>query len=146
MGRIVVGRRRDGTDFPMELSVGDVESDGFRIFTGFIRDLSAQQRAELKLQELQTELIHVSRLSAMGTMASTLAHELNQPLTAIANYLEAARELLDRAERNDRIEGMFREAVNQSAKEALRAGVIVRRLRDFVSRGMSRSTSRNCPN
>ena len=49
MGRIVVGRRRDGTDFPMELSVGDVQSDGHRIFTGFIRDLTEKQRAELRL-------------------------------------------------------------------------------------------------
>ncbi len=135
MGRIVVGRRRDGTDFPMELSVGDVQSDGHRIFTGFIRDLTEKQRAELRLQELQSELIHVSRLSAMGTMASTLAHELNQPLTAIANYLEGGRKLLDRPERNETIESMFREAISESAKEALRAGTIVRRLRDFVSRG-----------
>ncbi len=135
MGRIVVGRRRDGTDFPMELSVGDVQSDGHRIFTGFIRDLTEKQRAELKLQELQSELIHVSRLSAMGTMASTLAHELNQPLTAIANYLEAGRTLLDRPQRDAEIEAMFREVVVESAKEALRAGTIVRRLRDFVSRG-----------
>ncbi|KRC78240.1 PAS domain S-box protein [Sphingomonas sp. Root241] len=135
MGRIVVGRRRDGTDFPMELSVGDVQSDGHRIFTGFIRDLTEKQRAELRLQELQSELIHVSRLSAMGTMASTLAHELNQPLTAIANYLEASRKLLERPERNEAIESMFVEAIAESAKEALRAGTIVRRLRDFVSRG-----------
>ena len=135
MGRIVHGQRRDGTGFPMELSVGEVQSDGHRIFTGFIRDLSAQQRSELKLQELQSELIHVSRLSAMGTMASTLAHELNQPLTAIANYLEASREILLRFEMNDESKEMLREAVTESAKEALRAGTIVRRLRDFVSRG-----------
>jgi two-component system sensor kinase FixL len=146
MGRIVVGRRRDGTDFPMELSVGDVQSDGHRIFTGFIRDLTEKQRAELRLQELQSELIHVSRLSAMGTMASTLAHELNQPLTAIANYLEAARTLLERPERNDMIESMFGEAITESAKEALRAGTIVRRLRDFVSRGDVEKHIEDLPN
>jgi len=134
-GRIVVGRRRDGTDFPMELSVGEAQSDGHRIFTGFIRDLTDKQRAEFKLQELQSELIHVSRLSAMGTMASTLAHELNQPLTAIANYLEACRELLDRLEAGGELKAMLREAVTESTKEALRAGAIVRRMRDFVARG-----------
>ena len=135
MGRIVVGRRRDGTDFPMELSVGEVQSDGHRIFTGFIRDLTDKQRAEFRLQELQSELIHVSRLSAMGTMASTLAHELNQPLTAIANYLEAGREMLDQYQNSEEVKAMLREAVTESTKEALRAGTIVRRMRDFVARG-----------
>jgi two-component system, LuxR family, sensor kinase FixL len=134
-GRIVVGQRRDGTHFPMELSVGEVQSGGHRIFTGFIRDLTDKQRAELKLNELQSELIHVSRLSAMGTMASTLAHELNQPLTAIANYLEAGRELLARLGGDANTRAMLDEAVTESAKEALRAGGIVRRLRDFVARG-----------
>lgn len=132
IGRIVVGERKDGTEFPMELSVGEAHSAAGRIFTGFVRDLSDQQRAELRLKELQGELIHVSRLSAMGTMASTLAHELNQPLTAIANYLEAARDLLAA---NDSPRELLAEAVSESANEALRAGRIVRRLRDFVSRG-----------
>lgn len=72
IGRVVVGRRRDGSSFPMELSVGEVNANGYRIFTGFIRDLTEQQQSELKLKELQSELIHVSRVSAMGTMASTL--------------------------------------------------------------------------
>jgi two-component system sensor kinase FixL len=87
----------------------------------------------LRLKELQSELIHVSRLSAMGTMASTLAHELNQPLTAIANYLEAGRELLDAG--GAEAATLLREAIEESTSEALRAGKIVRRLRDFVARG-----------
>ena len=133
IGRIIVAQRRDGTQFPMELSVGEASGGGRRIFTGFIRDLTEQQRAEFRLQELQSELIHVSRVSAMGTMASTLAHELNQPLTAIANYTHAAADLL---ERKDAVPlDMVHEAVTEAAKEALRAGHIVRRLRDFVARG-----------
>lgn len=133
IGRIVVGLRRDGTEFPMELAVGEANADGHRIFTGFVRDLSEQQRSELRLKELQSELIHVSRLSAMGTMASTLAHELNQPLTAIANYLEAGRELLGREDTESR--ALVTEAMEEAVKEALRAGSIVRRLRDFVATG-----------
>jgi len=133
IGRIVVGQRRDGTEFPMKLSVGEANSDGHRIFTGFIHDLTEQQHAELRLKELQSELIHVSRLSAMGTMASTLAHELNQPLTVIANYLEAGRELLDAG--GAEAATLLREAIEESTSEALRAGKIVRRLRDFVARG-----------
>ncbi|MBB4839830.1 two-component system sensor kinase FixL [Sphingomonas kyeonggiensis] len=133
IGRIIVAQRRDGTQFPMELSVGEASSAGRRIFTGFIRDLTEQQRAEFKLQELQSELIHVARVSAMGTMASTLAHELNQPLTAIANYVFAAKDLLERD--GPQPLDMLSEAVGEAAKEALRAGQIVRRLRDFVARG-----------
>lgn len=143
IGRIVVGRRSDGTSFPMELSVGEVNAEGHRIFTGFIRDLTAEQQAELRLKELQSELIHVSRVSAMGTMASTLAHELNQPLAAIANYMEAARDLLDR--RDETNEAFIKEAVEEAAKEALRAGQIVRRLRDFVARGEVAQHVENLP-
>lgn len=138
IGRIVIGRRKDGTEFPMELSVGEARSGEHRIFTGFVRDLTEQQRAELKLKELQSELIHVSRLSAMGTMASTLAHELNQPLTAIATYLEAGRDMLDGGAAAD--PALIREAMAEAAAEAIRAGTIVRRLRAFVGRGEMQRT------
>jgi two-component system, LuxR family, sensor kinase FixL len=134
-GRIIVGQRRDGSEFPVELAIGEASSDGHRIFTGFIRDLTEKQLSELRLKELQSELIHVSRLSAMGTMASTLAHELNQPLTAIANYMQAGRDLIDRVDERAELLPLLREAVAESGKEALRAGKIVRRLRDFVSHG-----------
>lgn len=132
VSRVVVGKRRDGTKFPMELSVGEAGGDTHTIFTGFMRDLTAQQQAELRLKELQSELIHVSRVSAIGTMASTLAHEINQPLTAIANYLEGARDLIGHPE--DHALLMVQEAMNAAAKEALRAGDIIRRLRNFVAR------------
>ena len=77
----LVGRRKDGSAFPAELAVGEVH--GRRLRTCFLRDLSEWQAAEARLQDLQAELLHVSRLSAAGEMASALAHELNQPLTAI---------------------------------------------------------------
>lgn len=133
IGRIVSGQRRDGTVFPMELSVGEAASEGHRIFTGFIRDLTEQQRAELRLKELQSELIHVSRLSAMGTMASTLAHELNQPLAAITYFMQGARDLL--ADPSNDVQALLAETLDETANEALRAGNIVRRLREFVARG-----------
>lgn len=132
IGRVVFGQRRDGTKFPMELSVGEAGGNP-RIFTGFIRDLTERRRTEARLEELQSELIHVSRVSAMGTMASTLAHELNQPITAVANYVEGVRELLSFPDASDF--PMIREALEDAAKEAIRAGHIVRRLRDFVARG-----------
>jgi two-component system, LuxR family, sensor kinase FixL len=135
IGRITVGQRRDGSTFPMELAIGEAKTDHSRVFTGFIRDLTRRQEADVRLEELQAELAHVSRVSAMGTMATSLAHELNQPLTAIANYVEAARDLLADAE-HMHIE-IVREALDDAAKQAVRAGQIVRRLREFIARGES---------
>ena len=133
IGRVVVGARRDGSTFPMELAVGEMRSRDRRFFTGFVRDLTERQRTEARLQELQSELVHVSRLTALGEMASTLAHELNQPLSAIANYLKGSRRLLEGDERPqaERLRG----ALDKAADQALRAGEIIRRLRGFVERG-----------
>ena len=95
IGRVVVGRRKDGSTFPMELSVGEAHQTGPPLFTGFVRDLTERQQTERRLHELQDGLLHVSRVRSMGQMAAALAHELNQPLTATANYVRAALRLLD---------------------------------------------------
>ena len=133
IGRVVVGERKDGSTFPMELSVGEMRSGNQRFFTGFIRDLTERQQTEARLQELQAELVHISRLTAMGEMASTLAHELNQPLSAISNYLKGSRRLIE--DSSDERAGMIRDALDKATEQALRAGQIIRRLRDFVARG-----------
>lgn len=141
-GRVVVGERKDGSTFPIELAVGEMQAEGQRFFTGFIRDLTERQQAEVRLQELQSELVHVSRLTALGEMASALAHEINQPLSAIANYLKGSRMLLARDEiPHERVA----EAVDRAATEALRAGDIIRRLRDFVARGETERTIESLP-
>jgi two-component system sensor kinase FixL len=132
VGRVVVGERRDGSTFPMELSVGEMISGDQRFFTGFVRDLSERQQTEQRLQELQSELVHISRLTAMGEMASALAHELNQPLSAMANYLKGSSRLLA-AEPVPR--ERLQDAIQKAGDQALRAGDIIRRLRDFVARG-----------
>jgi len=135
IGRVAVGERNDGSTFPMELAVGEMRSSNQRFFTGFIRDLTERQQTEARLQELQSDLVHISRLTAMGEMASTLAHELNQPLSAIANYLKGSRRLLD--DNADERSAMLRDAVDKAGDQAIRAGQIIRRLRDFVARGES---------
>jgi two-component system, LuxR family, sensor kinase FixL len=135
IGRIVVGERKDGSTFPLELSVGEMKTANRRYFTGFIRDLTERQQSEARLQELQSELVHVSRLTAMGEMASALAHELNQPLSAIANYMKGSRRLLEGS--TDERAATLREAMDKAAEQALRAGQVIRRLRDFVARGES---------
>ncbi len=135
IGRVVTGERKDGATFPMELAVGEMNSASGRFFTGFIRDLTERQETEARLQELQAELVHISRLTALGEMASTLAHELNQPLSAIANYIKGSRRLLD--DGDPKRLPMLQGALDKAAEQALRAGQIIRRLRDFVSRGES---------
>jgi len=142
VGRVVVGERKDGSTFPMELAVGEMRIGDGRFFTGFIRDLTERQQTETRLQELQTELVHVSRLTALGEMASSLAHELNQPLSAIANFLKGSKMLLEREEvPHERVA----HAVDRAAEEALRAGQIIRRLRDFVARGDTERTVESLP-
>ena len=143
IGRIVVGLRKDGTTFPMHLTVGELRTGDRHHFTGFIRDLTDQQLTEDRLKELQSEVTHMSRFTALGEMASTLAHEINQPLTAISNYLKGSRRLLERME-GEHVE-MLRDAVSKAADQALRAGQIIRHLREFVARGESERRIESLP-
>lgn len=136
IGRVLTARHRDGATFPIELSVGEARIDNDRVFTGFIRDLTERQQAELRVHDLQSVLAHVQRVSEMGTLATSLAHELNQPLTAIANYVETARDLLETPPDAETL-ATIREALDETAQQSVRAGQIVRRLRDFIARGES---------
>ena len=133
IGREVTGRRKDGSSFPMYLSVGEGKHDGASIFVGIVHDITEQNAAARRLSELQAELLHVSRVSGIGQMASALAHEINQPLTAIATYMKAIRRMLDAGDAGA-IE-RARAALDGANEQAIRAGEIVRRLREFVSRG-----------
>ena len=135
IGRIVVGQRKDGSTFPMELAVGEMRSGDRRFFTGFIRDLTERQETQQRLQDVQAELIFMSRFTALGEMASTLAHELNQPLTAAASYLKGARRLLNAGPNEDT--SVIAGAIDDAAEQMLRAGQIIKRLREFVARGES---------
>jgi two-component system, LuxR family, sensor kinase FixL len=131
--RVVTGRRKDGTTFPMSLAVGEMRSGGKTYFTGFIRDLTERQESEQRLQTIQGELARLARLNELGEMASTLAHELNQPLASIANYVQGSVRLLEKIEGEDA--NRVRGALGETAKQALRAGDIIRHLREFVTRG-----------
>jgi two-component system sensor kinase FixL len=131
--RVVVGRRKDGSTFPMRLAVGETKSGDQRYFTGFIRDLTEREEWAAQLQVAQTELARLARLNELGEMASTLAHELNQPLSAIANYVQGCKRLLAGME-TPKAE-QLRGALEETARQALRAGDIIRHLREFVTRG-----------
>jgi two-component system sensor kinase FixL len=133
--RVVVGRRKDGSTFPMKLAVGELRSPGQTFFTGFIRDLTERQQSAQMLDQAQAELARLARLNEMGEMASTLAHELNQPLSAIANYVQGSRRMLEKidGEAADRLKG----ALDETARQAMRAGDIIRHLREFTVRGQT---------
>lgn len=131
--RVVVGRRKDGSTFPMSLAVGETRTNGQLHFTGFIRDLTERQETAARLEAVQGELARLSRLNELGEMASTLAHELNQPLSAISNYVQGSAKIAAKlpGEQAKTLTG----ALQETAKQALRAGDIIRHLREFVTRG-----------
>jgi two-component system, LuxR family, sensor kinase FixL len=131
--RVVTGQREDGSTFPLKLAVGEMQSGKRRFFTGFIRDLTERQQTEEQLHELQTELARLSRLTAMGEMASTLAHEINQPLSAISNYLQGCNRLLEPVQHPNVVR--IRDVLAETTRQTLRAGHIIRQLREFVTRG-----------
>lgn len=140
---------RDGTGFDLDVLVhtalgnarwirltADVEQEGgrsVRLF-GTKQDVTNERAAQARIDRLQTELIHLSRQNAMGVMAGTLAHELNQPLTAITNYAAAARRLIEAAPAAPAASAVLSEI----EANALRAGGIIRRMRDIALHGQRR--------
>jgi two-component system, LuxR family, sensor kinase FixL len=136
--RVVVGKRKDGSTFPMKLAVGEIKTGDKVFFTGFIRDLTEREESAARLQEIQGELARLARLNELGEMASTLAHELNQPLSAIANYTQGCTRLL--RDMDDALASKMREALEETSRQALRAGQIIRHLREFVTRGETDKT------
>ena len=132
IGREVTAQRKDGSTFPMYLSVGEDHVGGVRVFLGILHDLTDRTSRERDFQELQNELLHALRLTAMGQLTSALAHELNQPLTAVMNYLNAARRTLDGG--GEQAIGRVREFMDKAVSQTQRAGQIIRRLRNFIEK------------
>jgi two-component system, LuxR family, sensor kinase FixL len=139
-GRELFGRRKDSSEFLIEIGLNPIETDEGPMVLSAIVDITERKAAETalkesqsRLQELHAELLHVSRLSAMGQMAAMVAHELNQPLTAISNYMEAANALLARDA--DLPLPRIRNAIGRAGEQAIRAGQIIQRLRGLAMRG-----------
>jgi len=130
IGRRVIARHKSGKEFPVHLTISEIYIPGRRTFVGMLQDLTLQVEAEHEAEILRDELQHFARVSAMGEMASSLAHEINQPLTAIANFTAAARRSLE--DEGQTAKERATEYLFQAGKEALRAGEIIRRLRAFI--------------
>ncbi len=132
-GRVVAAQRKDGSTFPIMLTVGKVQSGDTTFFTGFIHDLTERTASAARLEQLHGELARLSRLNELGEMASTLAHELNQPLSAIANFLHGSIRLLKDADTEPAT--TVRHALDEAAKQSLRAGKIIHHLRESATHG-----------
>ncbi len=130
--RQVTGLRKDGVEIPVELRIAEVGEGADRLLAVVVRDLTSMREAERRSEELHTQLTQVWSLNSMGEMASVLAHELNQPLSAVTNYLRAARNLIARMELDD---DDLIDAVARAGDQAVRAGEIIRTMRDLATRG-----------
>ena len=129
----VVNYRKDGSPFDMFWHLSPLRERDGRIthWVAIQRDVTEEKRQERLLRQHESDLAHVSRLSTMGEMASGLAHELNQPLAAISNYMQGCLHRIAQPELDKR---GIEEAMHQVARQAERAGQIIRRLRNFVDK------------
>jgi two-component system sensor kinase FixL len=137
-------RRKDGSEIAISLSAASVRNGESQIagilFTA--REI-APEPAQPKASTLEAELAHVSRLSAMGEMSAAIAHELNQPLTAVTNYVKAAQRFLSADKPSLAQIQSARDAVEKAADQTIRAGTIIRYLRDFVEKRESEKAPEN---
>lgn len=133
IGREIVGLHAEGRIFPMHLSVGEIEGDGRARYVAIIRDLSQEKATEDRVRDLNTQLTHADRLVMLGELTAGIAHEINQPLTAIAAYADAGSRLLARGvpEGEEKLADICRRV----AEQARRAGDVVTRLRKLSYKG-----------
>lgn len=131
IGREVQGKRRDGSVFPIGLSVGEIATGGLPKFVGIIRDITDRKQSEEEMHHARERLSQFGRLSVLGEMAAGLAHELNQPLTAIATYTQACKRLIESGLSDD---DEILAALKKCDSQAQRAGDVIRRLRQFVQK------------
>jgi two-component system sensor kinase FixL len=124
--------RNDGTSIEVELSVMKVPSSNGDAHICFLRDLTSEREAQTELKRLQSKLVHVARLNAMGTMAATLAHELNQPLAAASNYLSGVARIIETRQDRSLDEAKF---ALQCCRDAIaRAGDTIRSVRVMLDK------------
>lgn len=129
--QITTGLDRQGNEMPLELAVSEAIFGHEPVSIAFVRNIREQISTQARLNELRDQLLHASRVSAMGEIGAGLAHELNQPLMATGNFLSAATLRLDLGASSDQV----RKLVELAKLEVLRASEIVRRMRAFIAKG-----------
>ncbi|HTK79310.1 MAG TPA: PAS domain S-box protein [Rhizomicrobium sp.] len=139
-GRVVERETRrlhkDGHEVQVLLTVSPIRNAAGEIIgaSKILRDIRERKAAEARFSTLQAELIHLSRWNTMGMMASSIAHELNQPLAAMTNYLGALRRVLSSQPQNQKLIG---ELVEKAAQQGQRAATIIQHVRELVAKGKS---------
>jgi two-component system sensor kinase FixL len=134
IGREVVAQHRDGTKIPVHLSVGEAVTSAGRQFIGILRDLRARNESEKRLKQLQANLVRMARVSAVDEMGAALAHELNQPLTALMLYLQAVERSCAKQGAASPIPAPILAILEKAVHEAERAGSIIQRMRQFIEK------------
>ncbi len=134
IGREVQGMHKDGTVFPLHLAVGDAETPEGRQFIGIMRDLRPDIEAAERLAALQAQLVRMARINAVDEMGAALAHELNQPLTAVMLYLQAVTRAVAKRTGPDALPKEISNILEKALSEAGRAGQIIHRMRRFVEK------------
>jgi PAS domain S-box-containing protein len=128
--REIEGLRKDGSLVPLDISLVEFSIDGKTFYTGIVRDISLRKHQEQQEKKHLEELAHVARLCLVGEMGSGIAHEVNQPLTAIANYTQACLRFIG-VENPDL--DQLGEILFKIHQQSLKAGQIIHRMKDFVS-------------
>ena len=129
IGRELTALTKDGREFPIYLAVNEIKTDNGSFFAGIVRDLSEQKKDQEALLEQRERLARVGRLSTMGEMTASIAHEINQPLTAIAAYSQACIKLL---EKDDYDEQRVIDGLRKLNAQSMRAGAVIERIQRFV--------------
>lgn len=129
VGRKLEARRKDGSLFPVFLRVAEVWDGGEPLFVGLLHDLTDEEQAKAREEEMRTAMQHMARVASMGELATGLAHEINQPLAAINQYLSAAAHQLSEDDPDIQSAQEFIEKANRQTE---RTGDIIRSLRRFV--------------
>ena len=136
-GTELTGLRRNGQEFPVEVSFAELVTNGHRVFTGFIRDITERREAEEereRLRQVQADLARVTRMNTMGELTASLAHEIKQPIGAAVTNAEACLRFIVRHE-PELVEA--REAALEMIKDARRAADIIEHVRSLFRKSSS---------